>query len=369
MSRVVAELVGNQHRELIDAFADAVDWVTLRAGQILFEQGDPSDDAYILVGGQMRVVRTVAGEVELDTRIGRGDLIGEMGVIEQAPRSASARAIRDCTLARISRQAFEDLTARYPALMLPLVRTVVTRVSDRSQATPHAGMLAIAATDPDARQMIPVIVDEIARQGTMLHLDAARIDHFMHRRDIANARDGSAAQALLNEFLHEADVAHRWVVLECDDPDSDWTRRALRTADRVVVLTSARPTGAEAHAVDAVCASVRSTGDYDLWIGAINPNTDAHPSGGTDLKRRQYASRVVQLKDGDERSHRRLARLMTGTGIGLALSGGGARSFGQIGVLKALDELDIEIDAVAGTSMGSVIGAFTALVDLSLIHI
>jgi len=54
---------------------------------------------------------------------------------------------------------------------------------------------------------------------------------------------------------------------------------------------------------------------------------------------------------------------MTGTGIGLALSGGGARSFGQIGVLQALQELDVEIDAIAGTSMGSVIGAFTALVD------
>lgn len=47
--------------------------------------------------------------------------------------------------------------------------------------------------------------------------------------------------------------------------------------------------------------------------------------------------------------------------IGLALSGGGARGFAHIGVLKVLEELNIPIDFIAGTSMGSVIGGFYAL--------
>ncbi len=47
--------------------------------------------------------------------------------------------------------------------------------------------------------------------------------------------------------------------------------------------------------------------------------------------------------------------------IGLALSGGGARGFAHIGVLKVLKELDIPIDMIAGTSMGSVIGGLYAL--------
>ena len=55
--------------------------------------------------------------------------------------------------------------------------------------------------------------------------------------------------------------------------------------------------------------------------------------------------------------------MISGNGTGIAFSGGGARSYGQIGALKALKELGIEPDAVAGTSMGSVIAGFTALVD------
>jgi len=46
--------------------------------------------------------------------------------------------------------------------------------------------------------------------------------------------------------------------------------------------------------------------------------------------------------------------------IGIALSGGGAKGFAHIGVLNALDRAGIEIDAVSGTSMGALVGAFYA---------
>ena len=50
-----------------------------------------------------------------------------------------------------------------------------------------------------------------------------------------------------------------------------------------------------------------------------------------------------------------------GPRIGLALSGGGAKGFAHVGVLKVLDEAGVRIDAVAGTSFGSVVGALYAL--------
>lgn len=46
--------------------------------------------------------------------------------------------------------------------------------------------------------------------------------------------------------------------------------------------------------------------------------------------------------------------------IGLALSGGGARGFAHLGVLKALEEFDVKIDCLSGTSAGSIVGAFYA---------
>jgi predicted acylesterase/phospholipase RssA len=57
----------------------------------------------------------------------------------------------------------------------------------------------------------------------------------------------------------------------------------------------------------------------------------------------------------------RLVRLLTGTAVGLVLSGGGARGFAHIGVIRALHEYGIPIDAIGGTSMGAVLAAQYAL--------
>jgi predicted acylesterase/phospholipase RssA len=53
----------------------------------------------------------------------------------------------------------------------------------------------------------------------------------------------------------------------------------------------------------------------------------------------------------------RLARFLTGSAVGLVLSGGGARGFAHIGILRALEECAIPVDFIGGTSMGAVIAA------------
>ncbi|MEM7091489.1 MAG: cyclic nucleotide-binding domain-containing protein [Actinomycetota bacterium] len=363
VARVVAELVGPDQPELIEAMTESVEWVTVDAGQALFEQGDMADAAYILVGGQMRVHASDGEQTTLDTRIGRGDLLGEMGVIEQAPRMASARAIRDCTLARIPKTTFERLTAEYPSLMLPLVRKVLARVSDRSTKNPHAGNIALIVTDPSGcATTVATIADEIARHGPTLHLNAEVVARFLNRRDIANAKRGSAADSRLIEFLHEVDVAHRWVVLECDEPTSDWTRRALRTADRVALVASPNPGPDERKAIEDVRSQLEATGDFDLWAVQANAAT-GWPTGTKRLAERTGASRVLHVRRDDERTARRVGRLLSGNGLGVAFSGGGARSFGQIGAMQAMKELGLEVDAVAGTSMGAVMAAVAAAID------
>ena len=58
----------------------------------------------------------------------------------------------------------------------------------------------------------------------------------------------------------------------------------------------------------------------------------------------------MQLPDGQQRS-----------GVGLVLSGGGAKGLAHIGVIRALEENNIPIDYIAGTSMGGIIGALYAI--------
>jgi NTE family protein len=57
----------------------------------------------------------------------------------------------------------------------------------------------------------------------------------------------------------------------------------------------------------------------------------------------------------------RLGRLITGRAVGLVMGGGGARGMAHIGVLRALDEANVPVDLIGGTSMGSIIAAGAAL--------
>lgn len=58
---------------------------------------------------------------------------------------------------------------------------------------------------------------------------------------------------------------------------------------------------------------------------------------------------------------RRLARWVTHTSVGMVLSGGAARGWGHVGVVKAMNELGVPIDMCGGTSAGSLVGAAIAI--------
>ena len=78
------------------------------------------------------------------------------------------------------------------------------------------------------------------------------------------------------------------------------------------------------------------------------------------LRDRPGVDRHYHLRDGDENDLARVARFLSGKAVGLVLGGGGARGIAHIGVLRALVEAGVPIDAVGGTSIGSVLGACIA---------
>jgi len=93
--------------------------VSLRAGEHLFRQGDPSDLIYIIDSGEVDVVRNTGdGDILLAT-LGPGDHLGEMGPLFGLHRSASVRATTDSVLVGYTAKSFRDLVGadRLPALI------------------------------------------------------------------------------------------------------------------------------------------------------------------------------------------------------------------------------------------------------------
>ena len=72
-------------------------------------------------------------------------------------------------------------------------------------------------------------------------------------------------------------------------------------------------------------------------------------------------SRLLHMRDGDAADIARLGRTLCGASVGLVLSGGGARAYAHIGVVRAMREAKVPIDFIGGTSMGAIIAAGVAI--------
>ncbi|TCS64892.1 cyclic nucleotide-binding domain-containing protein [Varunaivibrio sulfuroxidans] len=101
----------------------------LAQGAILFCEGEPGDEAYLIVSGTIDIFRTRSDGEQLLASVGRGELIGEMSLIDSQPRMASARANADTELIVVSQ---DDLTDRLAILqendkVLHFLITTLTR--------------------------------------------------------------------------------------------------------------------------------------------------------------------------------------------------------------------------------------------------
>ena len=120
--------------------------LTIEKGQLLMEEGSAGDAFYAIVEGEFEVIKRAGkGEVIMATR-GPGDIVGEMSLLEDAPRIASLRALRDSRVLTISRAAFYDLLTDSPTVMLSILRTFIARLRNTEQLLVQNDKLASLGT-------------------------------------------------------------------------------------------------------------------------------------------------------------------------------------------------------------------------------
>jgi len=101
----------------------------LRAGEVLIKQGDPGDTAFVVMKGVFEITKQSGQSViKIDVR-NPGDVLGEMALLSQAPRSATVTAVTDCETLCISKQAFENLLSSSSTAALAVLHWVMMRLT------------------------------------------------------------------------------------------------------------------------------------------------------------------------------------------------------------------------------------------------
>lgn len=102
--------------------------VRFPAGSVVMEEGSPGDGLYIVTAGDLEVVKRESGRDLVLARLGTGELLGEMSLLEHTPRSATVRAVTDAEALVIQPEAFREFIASSPDAAAAILRTMATRL-------------------------------------------------------------------------------------------------------------------------------------------------------------------------------------------------------------------------------------------------
>ena len=131
-------------------------------GETIFTEGDVANRAYIVQEGRIEIFRrTDDGEEIRIGSVGKGGIFGEMGLIDDKPRMATARAAVDATVIVVPKMTFETKLAKCDPFIRGLLGILVNTVRSTAQARADlsaapAGVLAQTAAPPtpDAARLV-----------------------------------------------------------------------------------------------------------------------------------------------------------------------------------------------------------------------
>jgi hemolysin D len=131
------------------------------SGEYIFREGETGGFAYILVKGEVEIVKSTPGGTIILQEVGKGALFGEMAIIDEGIRSAGARARTDVDVTEINRVSFLNHISKKPQMALNLMSRLAVYVRDANQRS-MSGMFTAgdAAQVPTSDNAPPPVQDE-----------------------------------------------------------------------------------------------------------------------------------------------------------------------------------------------------------------
>ena len=365
LTAALNHLFGDLDINLVSRLQKESLWLQVAHGETVFRQGDPADGMYIVINGRLKVVvKQEDGDEQQIGEVIPGEPVGELALFSDEPRSATVYAIRDSNIIKLSQDLFDDLVQRFPQAIMTLTRIIVRRQQNALSDTPinQTGGLtfALLPASPDVPLADFAYQLETALQpyGSTLNLNAHQFDQRYGKPGAAQTRSSGPTNIAINTWLNEQEAKVKYRIYQMDTTWTAWGHRCLAHADRILIVAKAQndpsPSPLETTATHHNAAS------HQELILLQPANIDLPTNTRRWLQPRQVRyHHHIRVKT--PAHYQRVARRLTGNTVSLVLSGGGARSFSHAGIFRALEEANVEVDLIAGTSMGAIMGALHAM--------
>ncbi|MEI7895144.1 MAG: Crp/Fnr family transcriptional regulator [Myxococcales bacterium] len=148
------------------------------AGHLLFREGEPGSEMFVIQSGLVQVLKRVGGEDRPLATLGRGDFVGEMAILNGKPRVASALVVEDAQCVVLDGAMLETMVTRSPEIAVRLIKKLASRLDAADEL-----IQILLNPDPKARVMLG-----IRRQAEAFGIvDSSGVALNQTRADLAHA--------------------------------------------------------------------------------------------------------------------------------------------------------------------------------------
>ncbi|MGK0179776.1 MAG: CRP-like cAMP-binding protein [Nitrospinales bacterium] len=102
----------------------------LKKGETIFSQGSQSDCAFIINSGSVEIIENTLKGQKVIGQLTENEIFGEMGLIDGRPRSATARALEDSVVFKMTQVSFDKLAREKPEALLPILKVLSSRLRE-----------------------------------------------------------------------------------------------------------------------------------------------------------------------------------------------------------------------------------------------
>ncbi|HEU5130216.1 MULTISPECIES: Crp/Fnr family transcriptional regulator [Glycomyces] len=191
--------------EAVESLIKEMEYVDVNKGQTVFTENEPGDSLYIVMSGKVKLGRRSAdGRQNLIAVMGPSDMVGELALFDPGPRTATATALTDTRMARLSKTALRPWLANRPEIAEQLLRVIARRLRRTNDS-----MADLIFTDVPGR-VAKALLHMASRFGTR-DGGVLRVTHDLTQEELAQLV--GASRETVNKAL--ADFAGRgWLRLD-----------------------------------------------------------------------------------------------------------------------------------------------------------